>query len=216
MFKINKRYRGRLGLALAGVALVAAQLSFVASPASAAPTRNCVGDLTGRAALACFATLTEAMTAASDGRFRDAPASAAEAAADPSFAADVNAANAAGLAAVGSPTAAGAAGRASVASTLVISIEYDLRDHDGTGGSLIWQGDKECSNRTTDVDYDINSYNVSAPAWVDRISSFRTFANCWTTHHESVNFNGASVGFEGSRSYIGVAMDNRTSSQEWS
>jgi hypothetical protein len=203
MYRINRGRAARFGAALAGAVLVAGQLAFGAAPVQAATAGpNCVGDLTGRAALVCFDTLTEAVRTATAGRFADAPRTGAEAVKDPAFAGGVAAAN--------------ADGRAALASRIVISIEYDLADHDETGGTLVWYGDKECSNRTTDVDYSIANYNVSAPAWVNRITSFQTFGNCWAKHYENANFGGAAVGFQGSRDHIGAAMDNRTSSQEWS
>jgi hypothetical protein len=182
-------------------ALIASPVAANAAPAGTAAKANCVADLTGRTTTRCFDTLTEAMTLATGGRFTDAPATAAEAVADRTFASKVDAAN---------------SSRTSLVNDIVISIEYDLRDLDETGGTLVWRGDKECSNRTTDVDYSINSYPVSAPSWENRISSFETFANCFAKHYETTNQNGASVGFTGTRNYIGVAMDNRTSSQEWS
>ncbi|MDG4829220.1 hypothetical protein O7627_07855 [Solwaraspora sp. WMMD1047] len=203
MDRINRGRVARVGAALAGAALLVGQLAFGAAPAQAAPAGvNCVGDLTGRAGLVCFDTLTEAVRTATAGRFADAPRTGAEAVKDPAFAAGVAAAN--------------ADGRAALAARIVISIEYDLANHDETDGTLIWYGDKECSNRTTDVDYSIANYNVSAPAWVNRITSFQTFGNCWTKHYENTNFGGASVGFQGSRNHIGAAMDNRTSSEQWS
>jgi len=52
--------------------------------------------------------------------------------------------------------------------------------------------------------------------YVDVISSYYTFANCWVEHYENPSWGGAKVGYHGSRSYIGAALDNRTSSQRWS
>jgi hypothetical protein len=188
-------------------ALAATTLGLVASPAQAAPTtqangKHCVADLTGRAPLRCFATFTAATAAATGGRLTDAPISAAKAMSDPAFSAKVDAAN--------------RAVRIFAASDIVISVEYDARDWDETAGTLTWTGDKECSTRTTDVDYVIDDYNVSAPAWVNRITSFKVYGNCWAKHFENPHLKGASVGFESGRMYIGDAMDNRTSSEQWS
>jgi len=196
------------GVVMAVIALAAGAVTAIATPTSAqaAPARmNCVADLTGRASTQCFATLTEAMTSATGGRLIDAPATGAKALADPAFVARVDASN----------QGSGAL-RGILVNDIVISIEYDLSDHDETGGTLIWKGDKECTTRITDVDYEIANYNVSAPAWVNRITSFQTFGNCWTKHFEDPGLDGASVGFQSSRTYIGAAMDNRTSSQQWS
>ncbi|GAA2384618.1 hypothetical protein Cme02nite_66030 [Catellatospora methionotrophica] len=94
----------------------------------------------------------------------------------------------------------------------VISIEYTGSNY--TGSDLIWTGTSgNCSTPTGNVDY----FASSMPAgWDNVISSFKTYANCWDKHHENTNFGGASVGYEPSRSYIGGAMDNRTSSHRWS
>lgn len=211
---VNTILARRAGTMAAVAGLAAASLALATPPALGSPAlgspalgspgkTNCVADLTGRAPVSCFATLTEAMALATGGRLTNAPRTGAKALADRGFAASVDGAN------------AGSA-RAVAASDIVISIEYDLRDHDETGGTLIWRGDKECSTRTTDVDYEISSYSVSAPAWVNRITSYQAFGNCWTKHFENANFGGASVGFHGSRTYIGAAMDNRTSSEQWS
>lgn len=199
----HRRRYARLGIATITTALGVAALTLAAAPTAAhAATRpNCVADLTGRTPTTCFATMTEAVAAATGGRLTDAPATGAEALRDAGFPARVDTAN---------------AFRTTAANDIVISIEYDLRDHDEDGGILIWKGDKECTTRTTDVDYQISDYNVSAPNWVNRISSFQTFGNCWAKHFENPNLGGASVGFEGTRAYIGAAMDNRTSSQQWS
>ncbi|WP_144118545.1 hypothetical protein [Catellatospora sichuanensis] len=94
----------------------------------------------------------------------------------------------------------------------VISIEYTGSNF--TGSELIWTGTSgNCSTPTGNVDYFAASMPVG---WANVISSFKTYANCWDKHYENTNFGGASVGYEPTRSYIGAAMDNRTSSQRWS
>src|SRR3954447_6213675 len=83
--------------------LAAASLALVATPAHAGPPRgNCVGDLTGRTEIRCYATLTEAMSVATRGRLTNAPASGAKAFRSARFDAGVNAANAGSVQSVSS------------------------------------------------------------------------------------------------------------------
>jgi hypothetical protein len=163
---------------------------------------HCVARLTGSRppALICFGTFAEALENASGGRLTDGPKNAAAAVQDPNFVARVNASN-------GELDQVNAA-----ATSIVISIEYTPSGWT-TPSDLIWTGTKSCTTSTNNTDYEVSSM---PGGWDNVISSYRTFANCWVKHYENTGFGGASVGYHGSRSYIGAAMDNRTSSQRWS
>lgn len=92
----------------------------------------------------------------------------------------------------------------------VIGIEFVDANYQGatytvTGGT--------CTATTSDVDFYINSM---PGGWNDVISSFRSYANCYTKLYEDNNRTGATYGFVGDSSYVGNAMNDRASSIEWS
>ncbi|WP_159047775.1 hypothetical protein [Streptomyces sp. WM6378] len=92
----------------------------------------------------------------------------------------------------------------------VIGIEFVDANFQGatytvTGGT--------CTATTSDVDFYINSM---PGGWNDVISSFRSYANCYTKLYEDNNRTGATYGFVGDSSYVGNAMNDRASSIEWS
>jgi hypothetical protein len=187
-------------------ALAVTGLSTPAVAAGPAPTTeggdHCVARLigSGTPVPVCFATFAEALEYASGGRLTDGPKNAADAARNPNFVARVNASN-------------DEPGRAkAVAASVVISIEYTPSGW-ATPSDLIWVGTKNCTTSTNNTDYEVTSMPAG---WDNVISSYRTFANCWVKHYENTGFGGASVGYHGSRGYIGAAMDNRTSSERWS
>lgn len=69
-----------------------------------------------------------------------------------------------------------------------------------------------CTGPTDNVD----ASSSSLGGWNDIISSYKTYANCWAKHYEHSYFGGASIGYSGTLSYIGNAMNDRTSSIRWS
>ncbi|MFD7337966.1 hypothetical protein ACFV98_18460 [Streptomyces violascens] len=92
----------------------------------------------------------------------------------------------------------------------VIGIEFVNANYQGatytvTGGT--------CTATTSDVDFYINSM---PGGWNDVISSFRSYANCYTKLYENSNRWGSTYGFVGDSSYVGDAMNDRASSIEWS
>ncbi|MFJ8311160.1 hypothetical protein [Streptomyces sp. NPDC094147] len=117
-----------------------------------------------------------------------------------------------GLATPASAASAGAATSATSATpaSTVIGIEFVDANYQGatytvTGGT--------CTSTLSDVDWYINSMPAG---WNDVISSFHSYANCWTKLYENINRTGATYGFIGDSSYVGDAMNDRASSIEWS
>ncbi|RCH66947.1 hypothetical protein DT019_20395 [Streptomyces sp. SDr-06] len=115
----------------------------------------------------------------------------------------------AGLATPASAAPAAASAHLGPAAT-VIGIEFVDANYQGatytvTGGT--------CTATTSDVDYYINSM---PSGWNDVISSFRSYANCYTKLYENSNRWGSTYGFVGDSSYVGDAMNDRASSIEWS
>jgi hypothetical protein len=199
---LNLRRAAALTATALGVLAVPAVAG--AAPVSAAPAADsggCVARATGDVAVHCYATFTEALQKASGGVLTDGPKNAGDAIDDPAFNAKVDAAN--------------SAQRVGGYYT-IISIEFDGLNYTTAPGGmppLIWVGTGNCTTSTNNVDYQVGSL----PAGFDnRISSFRTYANCWARHWENANYTGASVGYSGSQRDIGATMDNRTSSEQWS
>jgi hypothetical protein len=73
-----------------------------------------------------------------------------------------------------------------------------------------------CTASTSDIDSAASA--MPFVWWENIISSFDTFANCRAKHFENTQFGGAAVpgtGFSTGMSYIGSALDDRTSSIQW-
>jgi len=92
----------------------------------------------------------------------------------------------------------------------VIGIEFSDANYQGatytiTGGT--------CTSTTSDVDWQLSPL---ASGWNDVISSFHSYANCWTKLWENTGYWGASYGYVGDSSYVGNAMNDRASSIQWS
>jgi len=191
----------------AAVAFAIAGLGLTAAPAAAADeppaeARHCVATATAEPELRCFPTFADALRHASGGRLTTGPKNAADAVNDPAFNAAVDAANA----------QADLAARARMAASTVLSIDY-VDDNYG-GNDLIWTGDSgNCSTSTNNTDYEADTM---PSGWNNVVTSYRTYANCWVRHWETPFQNGAVVGYHGSRTHIGAAMDERTSSEQWS
>lgn len=196
-----KKINARLRVAACTATLTIAGLALVGTPAQAAqaaeaPARHCVGNLVTKTNT-CFSSFTDAIRYATAGRVTDAPANAAAAMRDTGFEAKLNA------------TTVGASRSSRVADT-IISIEYPERDFGGD--DQIWTASEGCpDNNIDDVDHEDSDMNGR----VNVVSSYKSFVNCWVEHFENISFGGASVGPLPTRSYIGAAMDNRTSSIRW-
>ena len=136
----------------------------------------------------CFETFSDAIFAATDGRVRLAPSVTAQT--------------------VDEQTLRGGDMNAPLA-TFVIAIEYQ---HINFGGATM--------TITSSVTCD--GYNHSFPfssfpaGWNDIISSARAFSNCNNSYHyEHAGFGGAVVNCGSACSYVGNAMNDRTSSIFW-
>jgi hypothetical protein len=202
-----------------GASLIAAVLA--AAPASAKPSggsnvldganRNCVATLqhgfNPNPALTCFGTFTEAISFATHGVVRDAPAIAAQAGKDPAFKAEMN-----------------AAGRtqAALAAAATIGIEYEALGFSTSSWSMIFNG-APCTGPTDDIDY---SVDLAQPVW-DQISSFQTLFSgtvCLADHYFLQNFGLPRTGFFASSSPVPTMNigggpfngDNNTRSITWS
>src|SRR4051812_29446336 len=201
---MNKRLVAALTAALvivpAGAAQAKASLSQAqtAAPDGAARAGHCVIDLSSSSREAkCFRSLRAAVMSATGGRVTDTPNDVKTAMASTHLARELNAAS-------------GRAGRLAV--SYVLGIEYQHANWQGA--TLTFTGNAPCTTTINDVDYSVPS--IGYLGWNDVISSFRSFSNCWTKDYEHDNFGGASVGFVGSLSYIGDAMNDRTSSVQFS
>jgi hypothetical protein len=96
----------------------------------------------------------------------------------------------------------------------VVGTEYQHRNYGGVSfNARVTSNGFTCTGSLSDVDGQIASLTSF---WNDKISSYRTYAACNVKHYEHSNFGGASVGYHASRSYIGDAMNDRTSSIRWS
>jgi hypothetical protein len=95
----------------------------------------------------------------------------------------------------------------------VLGIEYEHANFNGSQLILL-ANPTGCTVSITDVDFSSPSIGL----WDNQISSFRVFGTqtaCLVKHFENTSFGGASIGFSFSSPFIGGAMDERTSSLEW-
>lgn len=74
---------------------------------------------------------------------------------------------------------------------------------------------QECTSSRTDIDFGDGDLSTRTGGWDNRISSSWTFANCHVRHFEDPFFAGARTVFQDGTSYIGDAMNDRTSSLQW-
>ncbi|WP_242910625.1 beta/gamma crystallin family protein [Actinomadura terrae] len=166
------------------------------SGAASSPVRHCVVHLTESGRVSCYATFTEAINDATNGTIADAPENARSAVVDKGFNVRLNA--------LATPK-----GRAAGIASTVIEISFEHKDFQGT--SLTWEASSGC-NDSNDVEWQAASVSGW---WNDQISSFRTYAKCQSDHWEDINFQGISTGYRNTTSYIGNAMNDRTSSIKW-
>ena len=93
------------------------------------------------------------------------------------------------------------------AATFVVGIEYE---HANFGGAtLTISSGVTCSGYTL-------SLSSMPSGWNDVISSAKAYSYCnHSLHYEHVNFSGASIDCGTACSYVGAAMNDRTSSLKW-
>ncbi|WP_157376783.1 hypothetical protein [Amycolatopsis balhimycina] len=190
----------------ASIAAAAMGMASFATPAQAEPVqhmekdRHCVVNLSDAGApMACYDTFTEAVATATGGRIADAPDNAAKALGDARFAARLNAAG---------------VKKDDTGSTLAasspVSIMFD--DADFGGDSLTYTADHDCTGPTNDVDFRVHLVQAN---WNDRFGSYKAFRNCFLSLFEDLDWTGASIGFAGTRTDLGI-LDDETSSIRWS
>lgn len=101
---------------------------------------------------------------------------------------------------------------ASAQASTVVGVEYQ---HSNFGGatltSYVNPNGFVCTGSFGDVDAWFNSV---PSGWNDIISSFRGYSVCWTRIFEHANRTGASFGHAPDTSYVGDAMNDRTSSYD--
>lgn len=105
-------------------------------------------------------------------------------------------------------------GQGPAQASTVTGVEYQ---HANFGGATLTSSTGAngfvCTGSLTDVDL---IYNSVPSGWDNIISSFRGFSNCWTRIWENPNRTGSSFGFTSESSYVGDAMNDRTSSYDMS
>lgn len=107
-----------------------------------------------------------------------------------------------------STKSARSAALATPAALVVIGVDYM---NAGYGGSSL------TTTASAGCTYVGEYYIKSMPSgWNDDISSYFDYSNCGNNpHYESINFVGASINCGPNCSYIGAAMNDRTSSEKW-
>jgi hypothetical protein len=174
---------------------------------SAAPGgKHCVSTASGDAT--CYATFTEAIAAATDGRITDAPADAADAVGDDTFTARLN-----GLATARSGPKA---------SSVVIGIVYKDAHYQG-GSTWVFSQPHGCDGNynTSFRDFEVGNLNAwpySDFGFNDAISSFHSYSGCRTVLFEDWHWLGA-ASWGGTpladMDYVGDALNDRASSIAW-
>ena len=189
-----------LGAAVAATAAVVIAPS--TTPAQAAPAatgRHCVVDVQASAAMACFGTLSAALSRATGGQVA---ASQALGRSPADVDATVNAANARNAGAQGVNRAA--------AASIVIGIEYTGNNF--SGSSLIYNASHTCDGPVFPREFFVNTL---PSGWNDDIESFRAYANCAAMHYLDIFQGGPREGWYTSWGGLGVVEDE-VSSIEWS
>lgn len=92
----------------------------------------------------------------------------------------------------------------------VIGIEY--WDAGYQGATFVITG-STCTSTLADVDASIA---VMPAGWNDEISSFHSFANCWTRLWSDGGFSGFSYGYISDSPYVGDAMNDNASTIQFS
>lgn len=84
-------------------------------------------------------------------------------------------------------------------------------DDNYTDASWTFTASGDCDTNA-DVDWNVGSM---PSGWNDRVTSFKSYGLCATKIWENTNYGGASLGFYVNRTYVGDAMNDRTSSIQW-
>jgi hypothetical protein len=134
----------------------------------------------------CYETFSDAIFAATDGRVRIAPSVTAETLDEQALGGDTSGAFA----------------------PYVLGVEYE---HGGFGGAtMTLTGASSCIGTNW-----VLPYASFPPGWNDIISSARAFSGCNNSYHYEHDFTGAVVNCGTECSWIGDAMNDRTSSIMW-
>jgi hypothetical protein len=92
--------------------------------------------------------------------------------------------------------------------TYVIGVDYKNANYGGA--SLTWTGISTCSG------YPYYLASSMPSGWNDVISSYHDYSNCnHNPHWENNKYGGAVVNCGPNCSYVGAAMNDRTSSEKW-
>jgi hypothetical protein len=91
----------------------------------------------------------------------------------------------------------------------VLSIDYVNANYGGS--SYVWTAPGECLSSGG-----VYSVTSMPSGWNDVISSYNDYSNCFhNPHYENAGWKGASVDCGPACSYVGGAMNDRTSSEKW-
>lgn len=192
----NRRTTHHARTTAAALAVLAGAVAAPSAQAAEEPAesgaRHCVTDA-GTGQQSCYATFTEAVSAASGGRITDASASARDAARDSGFRAETRQFN----------TSAEARAKADGV------IQGTFFDDPGFGGdSLTITGEGLCKK-----DGVVNYQHDLEDAWKNRVSSVQPWGDCWVWLYPEPNLGGDRDGpFKENASDIGSMMNDRTQS----
>lgn len=180
----NAAIQIRWKVALTAVAIAVAGFAAVASPAQAAEPNHCVVALPEQN-VKCFATYQEAKAYVES-------------------VAEVNSPKDPASGQLRVATAAADRSAALLIFPTLLFIAYDWTNYNFLGGSLWvigWNGN--CTTPTTNIDYTM----ADLGSWNNRISSVRTYSNCWLKGFDGVNWTGASTGYAGTRNLVTLNDD---------
>ncbi|MFE4830734.1 hypothetical protein [Streptomyces sp. NPDC056672] len=181
----------------AAAAIAGMGIALTAQPARAAEKdRHCVVNvLTG--AKSCYASFTDAVAKATDGRITDAPDGSRAVMSDTRLLNRLNA---------GTATKASAGAAASAR----ISVMY--KDADFRGDSLTYVGEFDCTPTLADVNYTVE---LIRPEFNAEVGSYRALWGLSAHLFEHRGWAGGLIGFAGDRTDPGV-LDGKASSILWS
>ncbi|WP_125264513.1 hypothetical protein [Streptomyces alboflavus] len=185
-----------MGLGGAGIAS--------ASTTGAKHTKTCVQSLQkGKSKPSkptCYENYRAAIAAATNGGITDAPVNARQASMDKNFQARLDR--------LGKSTPKG---RAAVTGETPYLLAQLFTEGNFGGTALVYMGAQPCE-RDNGTDY---QRPYVGDEFNDQISAVKTFSDCRANLHEDRDFQGANIGWLfGEWSYVGDAMNDRTSSVE--
>lgn len=112
-------------------------------------------------------------------------------------------------------TTTSARGDVTPMAVVIVGKLYDNAGYDESAGYLEVQSGALCTSSRTDVNVSLGTLG----GWDNRISSFRGFGNCGVKLFENTYFGGSAYpgsGFYTQSSNVGVAMNDRASSVQFS